>query len=296
MIGTRRWYERPSEINGVAAGEMVLGYLDNRGFFPPTPVVPAKVDKQNDLPLPPETSRHWPQFSKVDSLTPRDLGRNGTFLVIRQLEQHTEEFNAYLEATQRDLAAKYPDHEISREWIGAKIIGRWKDGTSLVRNPDGVPGRAIDNDFLFGLEDPQGLRCPFGAHIRRANPRDGIRPGDKSELAISNRHRIFRVGRPYIEGDNSRMARGLLFMCINADIERQFEFVQQTWLLAPSFHGLSRDSDALTAATSRAGAYAIPTPQGPVMLPETPNLVTVRGGGYFFLPSRSALRFLARPR
>jgi hypothetical protein len=32
-------------------------------------------------------------------------------------------------------------------------------------------------------------------------------------------------------------------MCLNADIERQFEFIQQTWLRAPSFHGLRSEVD-----------------------------------------------------
>jgi len=90
-------------------------------------------------------------------------------------------------------------------------------------------------------------------------------------------------------------ARGLLFMCVNADIERQFEFIQQTWLSAPSFHGLRHEVDAITATTADVGSFTIPTPYGSISLPKLPVFVTVRGGGYFFLPSRSALRFLARP-
>ena len=54
-----------------------------------------------------------------------------------------------------------------------------------------------DNDFLFGTEDPQGLRCPLGAHIRRANPRESFEPGSHEQIEITNRHRIIRVGRFY---------------------------------------------------------------------------------------------------
>ncbi len=56
-----------------------------------------------------------------------------------------------------------------------------------------------DNDFLFGTEDPEALRCPFGSHIRRANPRDSLDPGSQDQIDISNRHRVIRVGRP-LEG------------------------------------------------------------------------------------------------
>lgn len=106
-----------------------------------------------------------------------------------------------------------------------------------------------ENDFLFGVEDPQGLRCPFGSHIRRANPRDSFSPGSMDQLAISNRHRILRVGRPYVVAadDGTAKPRGILFMCINADIDRQFEFVQQTWISGRSFHGLRDEVDAIAA-------------------------------------------------
>ena len=105
----------------------------------------------------------------------------------------------------------------------------------------GRPGARGDNDFLFGTEDPEALRCPFGAHIRRANPRDSFDPGSNDQIAITNRHRIMRVGRVYQEKAGEKP--GLLFMCLNGDIERQFEFVQQTWLMSPSFHGLSCEKD-----------------------------------------------------
>ena len=105
------------------------------------------------------------------------------------------------------------------------------------------PSSRQDNDFLYGIEDPQALRCPVGAHIRRGNPRDTLLPGSLEQVAISNRHRIRRVGRLYQEGPGEKP--GLLFMCLNGDIERQFEFVQQTWLANSGFQGLDRQQDPL---------------------------------------------------
>ncbi len=297
--GTRKWYEGPSDLHGVEPGELILGYPDNRGYFPPTPQVTAKQDANDDLPLTPaELPGRWPRFGGDYFQPARDLGRNGSFLVIRQLEQHRQAFQAYLEEEAAKLAREWPDLTITADWLAAKMVGRWRDGTSLVRNPSGTERPDIDNDFLLGRDDPEGLKCPLGAHIRRANPRDSLKPGDKDQIAISNRHRIFRIGRPYVErqADGHAIARGLSFICVNADIERQFEFIQQTWISSPHFHGLGKENDPVVAAVRHDGTFTIPTHRGPITLRNMTAFITVRGGAYFFLPSRSALRFLSRAR
>ena len=132
----------------------------------------------------------------------------------------------------------------------------------------------------------------MGAHTRRANPRDSLEPGSPLQLAISNRHRILRVGRPFIP--ERKCDPGLLFMCINADIERQFEFLQQTWLLGPNFHGLEDEIDPIVGYRGPNDSMSVPTPNGPVRMSGLAKFVTVRGGGYFFIPSRSALCELTR--
>ena len=144
-------------------------------------------------------------------------------------------------------------------------------------------------DVLPGAEDPDGLRGPYGAHVRRANPRDSLDPAADDPLAVSNRRRILRAGRAYVP-EGADKAVGLLFMCFNADIERQFEFLQQSWLLRPSFHGLEDEADPMLG---NSGRFTIPTGQGPVVLDGIGNFVTVRGGGYFFMPGRRAVRYLA---
>jgi deferrochelatase/peroxidase EfeB len=152
-----------------------------------------------------------------------------------------------------------------------------------------------DNDFLFGVEDPNARRCPFGAHIRRANPRDSFDPGSIDQLKVTNRHRILRVGRMYTAQNDS--PRGLVFMCLNGDIQRQFEFVQQSWIASPSFHGLENETDAMIGgrgAGQQNDAMSIPMAGCPVRLKGLKDFVKVIGGGYFFLPGRKAVRFLAR--
>lgn len=270
--GTRKWVAARNDNHVVEPGEMVLGYEDN---LKQTPACPS--------------SARCPE-----------LGHNGTYLVVRQLEQNTEAFSAYLRDTADSLIGDPRVPRFGRqelvEWLAAKIVGRWPDGTSLVRYPyrpgsESTPGTPPDNDFLFGTEDPDGLRCPFGAHIRRANPRDSLEAGSKEQLAISNRHRIFRVGRSYSPQNQARKP-GLLFMCVNANIERQFEFMQQTYMLGSSFHGLENEVDSFARRAGSSGVLTIPTERGPLRLLDMRSFVTMRGGAYFFMPGRSAVRFL----
>ena len=185
-----------------------------------------------------------------------------------------------------------------KDWVKAKLMGRWPDGRPLVGNPVGLacPADAPDtpamreNDFEYGADDPQGLACPFASHIRRTNPRDSKQPGDKDEQAITNRHRLLRRGRTFTRADGEK---GLLFVSLCADIERQFEFVQQVWVNSPAFHGLSQEPDPIIGADAGAArCYTIPTAAGPLRLTDMQSFVQVQAGGYFFLPSRSALTWM----
>ena len=325
--GTYRGLRRADPIHLVEPGEFILGYPDNRGNLPPGPILNALDDPDNRLPIvAPETG----DFAINVVNAPREIGRNGSFLVIRQLEQNHDAFWGYCREQAEQLKDRLPaPYDITAEFIGAKLVGRWPNGSSLVRNPyqpfdrsdplnnkptlrpeshpagsamtiapptaavDGAADAGVaDNDFLFGAEDPQGLRCPYGAHIRRANPRDSLDPGSQDQVDISNRHRIIRVGRAYAPRSGEKP--GLLFMCLNGDIERQFEFIQQTWLGSETFQSLSGERDPLTG--DRGGCpngFTVPTRDGPVRLAPLARFVTPRGGGYFFLPGKALLSFLS---
>jgi deferrochelatase/peroxidase EfeB len=281
--GTKNWVAAKNAMHVINPGEIVLGYRDNLGHIAPTP--------------------------RCDGF---DYGRNGSFLVARELAMDTAGFDDFVAQQARRLETNdggTPNQKVlkeRKEWVMAKMVGRWRDGTPLVRWPDQPPwyGKFMvdrhqvqnalpDNDFLFGKEDANGLRCPFGAHIRRANPRDGLNPGSDVELDISNRHRILRVGRHTpIDGDRPA---GMLFMCLNSDIERQFEFLQQTWLLGPNFHGLDHEFDPLLGPGGDDQALAVPTASGTVRIEPLRRFSTTLGGGYFFLPSKSCLALLAKP-
>jgi deferrochelatase/peroxidase EfeB len=318
--GIGRWASDEDSNHLVEAGEIVLGYPDNSGFLPASPTIAAGDDPLNILPAvapdparePLDTAAQRPDFAVPQPTGPRDLGFNGSFLVVRHLEQDTDAFTGYLNDTAAQIAAdpRLPSKELVpadnwktpiQDWIAAKMVGRWYDGSSLVRHPHRPASvragkeaaERPDNDFLFGAEDPTGLRCPFGAHIRRANPRDNLIPNLPQQLAIINRHRILRVGRPY-KPQNGLSKPGLVFMCLNADIERQFEFLQQIWILGRSFQALENEVDAVIGHGGASGMLTIPTVKGPLRLKGMKDFVTVRGSGYFFLPGQRALRFLAQ--
>jgi deferrochelatase/peroxidase EfeB len=298
IYGTYKGLKSGDPMHLVQPGEFVLGYPDNRGNLPPGPTLPAIDDPENALPVLGETS----DFSRNDVNNPRELGFNGSFLVIRQLEQDVSGFKAYCAAESARLAGRLgAPYRVTPEFIGAKLLGRWQNGAPLVRSPYGEsrsPEIIRDNSFQLGAEDSEGLRCPFGAHIRRANPRDSLNPGSEDQIAISNRHRIMRIGRRYAAEPGRNP--GLLFMCLNGDIERQFEFVQQTWLhgavislACPTTLGDEKDPFVAPGA-GKPNRFTIPTRDGPVKLGPMSRFVTARGGGYFFLPGKRLIRFLSR--
>jgi len=222
------------------------------------------------------------------------FGANGTYLVFRQLRQDVARFWQYLD---REAA------RIGRpvEWLAAKTVGRWRDGSPLTLCPN-APNSALSsaNVFTYAAEDRLGERCPIGAHIRRSNPRDSLDSDSSEAIKDVNGHRLLRRGRSYGERiENPRaddgIDRGLFFLCLNGNIERQFEFVQYTWINLPSFGGLCDEHDPIIGTQPDGGGF-LSLPGQPIRerAMGLPQFVTMRGGAYFFVPSRAGLDRLAR--
>jgi Dyp-type peroxidase family len=279
------YHQAPSPLHQVKAGEFLLGYPNEYGLYTERPLIPAARDPRARLGLDREGSpKH-------------DLGRNGTYLVFRQLRQDVPAFRAAIDARTRRKDGS-PD-PAAREQLAAKMIGRWRSGTSLVLAPDAdVPAAAESNEFRYQREDPDGLRCPIGSHVRRANPRDALdpEPGSARSLAVNHRHRLLRRGRSYgaplPEGASDSADRGILFIALNANISRQFEFVQHSWILDPRFNGLYAESDPIAGAVPH-NQFSVMRQPTPARFVDLPRFVSVIGGAYFFLPSLAALRFVS---
>jgi Dyp-type peroxidase family len=215
---------------------------------------------------------------------PHGVLRNGSFMVWRKLEQDVERFEEAIEQ-----AADGPDE---RRLLRAKVVGRWPNGTSLVDAPyaeplDRDPRRRPANSFDYGT-DGDGARCPLGAHVRRANPRTSL----KYWTERTRRHRIIRRGVSYDERASGR-GYGLIFVCFNASIARQFELIQGSWLMDGDAFGLGAERDFMLGAGESNGKATIQgdraRPARFVHAPRQP-LVTTRGGYYLFLPGIAALR------
>jgi hypothetical protein len=185
-----------------------------------------------------------------------------------------------------------------RDLVAAKAVGRWPDGSPLVLRP-GYGDRALGNDrdrvndFAYA-GDRDGVACPRGAHIRRANPRDGLRAGSR----LTARHRLLRRGMPYgpplpdgapDDGED----RGLVFVSFQASIERQFEIVQARWLNDGDAFGLGRTADPVAGAVPDGGARLVFGGRPPRYATAMRAFVTPRGGEYLFVPGIAGLRALA---
>lgn len=255
----------PDAMPAAPAGEFLLGYPSQHvGFTYPVPV-------------------------------PDVLGRNGSFAAFRMLAQDVDAFAAML-TEQSARTGMSPD------LIAAKMCGRWRNGTPLVLSPDTdapdppiPPERLNDFDYVGQFDDPRGLACPIGSHIRRMYPRGSRVAGNGG-----HQHRIVRRGLTYgPEYDPDRphdgIERGLLGLFIGVSLRDQFEFLMAEWandgLFAP---GLGRSKDPVIGANDGgSGTFGIPGTAAATTLTDLPRLVTTRGGAYVFLPSVSAIRYLA---
>ena len=280
--------------NDINPGEFLLGYKNEYDIYPDTPILLDDKDQGNKDLLPDDAA----------GTSVKDVGRNGTYFVLRQLEQNVDSFWSFLKKQTKDENEKTNNEEATR--LAAKMMGRWPGGAPLV-NHDKDPGvDSEDNAFSYIKEDKEGEKCPFGSHIRRMNPRDQFEESTPStSLKLTRRHRIIRRVRSYgedfigsAENHKPNGEVGLLFGCFNANISKQFEFLQYTWANSPKFKRLYADPDPIIGVRENPpdGAeqnFTIPQPTVNKVITDLQSFVTVKGGAYFFFPSITFIRFLS---
>lgn len=228
---------------------------------------------------------------------PPELATNGTYAVVRVLQQDTAAFD-------RLLAETSERYRIDPELVAAKLMGRWRSGTPLSLSPERdtpLPDRRL-NDFDFApsaghpdaYDDAEGLRCPVGSHMRRMNPRGGLVAGKPYS------RRLIRRGMPYgppWDPDRPDDAeRGLFGLFFCADIESQYEFLLEVWAYdGLQASGIRHTQDPILGTAPGAFSFGVPGLAAPVTM-SVPRLVTTRGSLYLFVPGLRGLRHLAQPR
>ena len=252
----------PGQGRPIKAGEFILGYPGETG-----------------VPLP------MPQ--------PDILGRNSTYVGFRKYQSRVGAFNRFLRS--------HGSTDEERELLAAKLVGRWRSGAPLTLAPDvDDPGIGADpqrnNDFNYA-NDPRGLQAPFGCHIRRMNPRDT----QLTRLTDVNLHRLIRRGTTYgppydpnaVSTEADEVPRGAIFLFISAKAMGTMEFLQQEWIDEGDFVGLGEERDPIIGRQGEGATFTIPKEPVRRRVHGIETFNVLRGGEYFFMPSLSALRWLA---
>jgi Dyp-type peroxidase family len=265
----------PDEPPAVPPGEFVLGYPDQTGST-------AQVG---------------------------DLWTNGSFLVYRRLRQYVFEFRQLLAS---GIAGANPP--VAGDPLGAKLLGRWPSGAPLELNPNADPGSGHEVNAFGYAADADGFTVPRFAHIRKANPRDETQPPPAED---PTRHRMIRRGTPFgpqlpaNAAADDGASRGLHFVSIVSDLDRQFEFIQRQWLNDPNFpngtfvgpaqgYGPPPQNTPADGVDPIVGEHdpgaedTLHQPGAAVQFPIPTELVNVTAGEYFVVPSIAALQRLGQ--
>jgi Dyp-type peroxidase family len=219
----------------------------------------------------------------------RKLMKDGTFLVVRKLEQRVDAFNRQMEDQARWLRSH--GHVITADELAYQIIGRKRDGTPLVPISGDAP-----NAFSYD-GDKQGQHCPFASHIRRTNPR--TREHGRPTPRIVRRGMSY--GPRFVPGVNEAAPRGLMFMSYQSSIAEQYEVIQR-WINGGNSTGIaSSQNDPLLGVASKAGPSRFGQDRGERRLFQfewkgrvarvafDEPFVELKWGLYLFVPSKSGL-------
>lgn len=283
--------------NFINPGEIILGHLNAYDKYPLSP----QIDGYGDF------------------------GKNGSYMVMREMQQDVPLFWKTMLKNEGDNPVR----------LAAKMVGRWPNGIPLMlaeteeeanklmeSKKHLKPGQLTTflNDFEYYEKDKDGLKCPIGAHIRRGNPKDSKNEEPKNPNEVSNKHRILRRGMPFGKFISDTMEvkdiltaienpdheeRGLNFVCFNSDINRQFEFIQQTWMNNMKFVGLYDEVDPLIGVQGKLDKnsnsmkmnttnFSVPECPYRRKYNDIPLFVKIRAGGYFFMPALRIIKLLAK--
>lgn len=243
---------------------------------------------------------------------------NGSYLVFRRLQQNVAAFNDMVTSIHTVLSADPAFSAISLDLVGAMLVGRFTSGCPLMRSATDDVALAqnsyASNQFFFFSDTPEfvippnpvvspdmfpmatadvhGERCPFGAHIRKVNPRD-----ENTDHGPGNnnlQHRILRRGIPYgsefdpASPDNND--RGLLFLCYQASIVDQFQLLMHDWVNKDDAPRPDSGFDPIITPVAGGSFHAVRPDRTTLSVPLPKPVVTATGAAFLFAPPISAIK------
>ena len=229
----------------------------------------------------------------------------GSFLVYRKYEQDVPLWDKYVKELAKKLG-KDPDNKDDLSYAGALVMGRFQDGTPVTKSDIPTDAATPTDNFNYD-DDIKGMKCPFHAHTRKTNPRGDTAKVESSQnyevdFGIERNHRIARRGTSYGEKNHQKTkstGSGLLFLCFQANIDAQFNFMQQRWANPDRFVKVGVGCDPVIGQpgckTDSAVQHKWPKKWGETDTVDYPfqKSITMKGGEYFFAPSISSLTHLA---
>ncbi len=233
----------------ITAGEFLLGYRNEYGLYTDRPLLDPRATGRDGI-------CRWPRTIP----SRRDLGRNGSYLVLRELRQDVRGFWRFVAAQ----STRSGGRDSAGGGLGRAArcrASRWSPRAQPIRGVGPGADAVISRATSFTYDEDQdgsalSVRCPYSpcqsAHRRHAgrtpgsdraaDPHAGPRSsgperGSDRRQPLPSHHapraRIWpdRLSRQAaMQPDAPDPRSGLHFICLNANISRQFEFIQNAWL------------------------------------------------------------------
>jgi Dyp-type peroxidase family len=253
--------------------------------------------------------RNWDSFAPLELVLVKDPlieDKNcfGSYLVYRKLEQNVKGFNDKKD----ELIGKLNFKDDEKERAGALIVGRFQNGMPVMLSdtPQHKDLSPVHNNFNYvdlNTGSYTDNKCPYHGHIRRMNPR-----GESESIEKEAMRRIVRRGITYGDRtDNDKNVVptenvGLLFMCFQSSIPKQFGFIQTKWANTSAFLGkemrgldpiVGRNESIAPDSSEREQKWCPVWGEEYSRSFEFKSFVTLKGGEFFFAPSIAFLRNLA---
>jgi deferrochelatase/peroxidase EfeB len=264
----------------------VAGTVDCREFVVGYP--------NDDYPTSPQNPGVW-----------QDFARDGSYVGLSWAYQDVAGFNKFLQDSASQVVQRV-GADLAEEWIAAKLLGRWRNGSPLSKYPDAPPTTAQLDDGFGYADDPLGIKCPVGAHIRIVNSRDQPLKFANQVRFPKGPPRVIRRGfsyGPHLDGTlDDRKDRGIVGLFYFARVNEQFYTILR-WIQKTEFSdAFKKIPDGLNAQDALAGnredpkantRFQIPLTDKTALSLQLKNFIRYKGVLVLFSPSMNALNVIA---